>query len=30
MSVKEGETPIAPVAFEVRSGNRLVAVSSGG
>jgi topoisomerase-4 subunit A len=30
MSVKEGETPIAPFAFEVRSGNLLVAVSSGG
>ncbi|MGH8696257.1 MAG: DNA topoisomerase IV subunit A [Burkholderiales bacterium] len=30
MSVKEGETPIAPFAFEVGSGNLLVAVSSGG
>lgn len=30
MSVKEGETPIAPFAFEARSGNLLVAVSSGG
>ncbi len=30
MSVKEGETPIAPVAFEVGKGNLLVAVSSGG
>jgi topoisomerase-4 subunit A len=30
MSVKEGETPIAPFAFEVGNGNLLVAVSSGG
>jgi topoisomerase-4 subunit A len=30
MNVKEGETPIAPFAFEVGSGSLLVAVSSGG
>ncbi len=30
MSVKEGETPVAPFAFEVGRGNVLVAVSSGG
>jgi topoisomerase-4 subunit A len=30
MSVREGETPIAPFAFEVGPGNLLVAVSSGG
>ena len=30
MSVPEGETPLAPVAFEVASGNRLVAASTGG
>jgi topoisomerase-4 subunit A len=30
MNVKEGETPVAPFAFEVGSGNLLVAVSSGG
>jgi topoisomerase IV subunit A len=30
MSVKEGETPVAPFAFEVGRGNLLAAVSSGG
>jgi len=30
MNVKEGETPIAPVAFEAGGGSLLVAVSSGG
>ncbi len=30
MNVKDGETPIAPFPFAVASGNRLVAVSSGG
>jgi len=30
MSVKEGETPVAPFAFEVGRGNLVVAVSSGG
>jgi len=30
MSVKEGETPIAPFAFEPASGSMLVAASSGG
>ncbi len=30
MSVREGDTPIAPFPFEVASGNQLVAVSSGG
>jgi topoisomerase-4 subunit A len=30
MNVREGETPVAPVAFEVGKGNLLVAASSGG